>query len=177
MDPARGLDPEVYGVRGGPSRGIGHGQEPANETQGGDTVSLTQVLGATSPSVMVRDDPEGNLSHGITITLPDPTIFCVVCSQYVGTVLRADNHFRSTHGGMEVRYECGSCHKTSLNYHSIVCHVPKCQGSGDPSIGGATPTVQCEVCGRGFGSSRALSTHERHVHPAVRNRQITVFHR
>ena len=58
---------------------------------------------------------------------------------------------------------CGSSHRTSLNYHSIVCHVPKCRGSGDPSNGDATPTVQCDVCGRGFGSSQAMSTHECHV--------------
>ncbi|KAL6470527.1 hypothetical protein MHYP_G00216540 [Metynnis hypsauchen] len=87
----------------------------------------------------------------------------------MGTVLRADNHFKSTHGGVDVRYECGACHKSSHNFHSISCHVPKCRGPEASSRGGTTPAVRCEVCGRGFKSALAVSIHENHVHPDIRN--------
>ncbi|KAL6459458.1 hypothetical protein MHYP_G00329300 [Metynnis hypsauchen] len=43
------------------------------------------------------------------------------------------------------------------------------RGPEAPSCGGTTPAVRCEVCGKGFRSTIAVSTHERHVYPDVRN--------
>ncbi|KAL6459473.1 hypothetical protein MHYP_G00329450 [Metynnis hypsauchen] len=92
-----------------------------------------------------------------------------ICLTGVRAYSLADLHFKSTHGGVEVRYECGACHKSSHNYHSISCHVPKCRGPEAPSDSGTTPAVRCEVCDRGFRSASAVSTHKQHVHPDVRN--------
>ena len=170
MGPARGLDPETRGVRGGPAHGLGcNGSVTPYDAQGGNATPPPQTLRATSPSLTARHDSVGDLGHGVTITLPADTIFCVLCSRYVGTVLLADNHFKSTHGGIRIRYECDICHMFSYNHHSVSCHVPKCRGLRAPSDSGTTPAVHCEACGRGFGSDRALSTHECHVHPEVRN--------
>uniref|UniRef100_A0AAR2L5M9 Reverse transcriptase domain-containing protein n=1 Tax=Pygocentrus nattereri TaxID=42514 RepID=A0AAR2L5M9_PYGNA len=142
-----------------------------SDAQGPVRAPTPQRKGTTTPDPTARDDSVGELDHGVIISLPTDTVFCVLCSQYVGTVLRADNHFKSTHGGVEVRYECGVCRKSSRNHHSISCHVPKCRGLDTPSSGGTTPAVQCEACGRSFKSVTAVSTHERHVHPDVRNRK------
>ncbi|KAL7827689.1 hypothetical protein AOLI_G00308410 [Acnodon oligacanthus] len=110
-----------------------------------------------------------NGTHGIIITLPEANVLCVLCRKYVGTVLKADCHFKSTHGDVEVRYECGGCRIVSGNYHSVSCHIPKCRGTVVPSKGGFPSTLRCEACGRGFRSAIAVSTHERHAHPSMRN--------
>ncbi|KAL6459472.1 hypothetical protein MHYP_G00329440 [Metynnis hypsauchen] len=168
--PVRGLDPGVAGAGGG---GTSHSllgvRSAANDTQGNDHTLPPQKQGTTSPTLTAQDDSVEELGHDVTITLPADTIFCMLCIQYLGTVLRADIHFKSTHGGVEVRYECGACPKSLQNCHSISCHVPKCRGLEAPSSGGPTPAVRCKVCGRDFSSAVAVSIHERHVHPNVRN--------
>lgn len=76
------------------------------------------------------------------------------------------NHFKIQHGKVLVRYSCRLCGKHSKMGHSIACHIPKCSGNigRRPRPGG----VLCGECGAGFVSNRALSTHERHVHPNTR---------
>jgi hypothetical protein len=46
------------------------------------------------------------------------------------------------------------------------CHILKCSGTGQKKTEGE---YQCEACPISFGTQRALSTHEKHAHPTLRN--------
>ena len=128
------------------------------------TEALPPVLGIHYPSTTVWSDLDG--FEGVSIVLPDDAIHCVICGKFVGKVLSASNP-------LMVRSRCVmnvTRGKSSTSHHSISGHIPKCRGTGAPSVSGTTPVVQCDACGRSFRSKWVLSTHERHIHPDVRNR-------
>ncbi|KAL7825606.1 hypothetical protein SRHO_G00340750 [Serrasalmus rhombeus] len=126
---ARGLVPSTAGVRGGTPRGLLRNRRVDNDAQGNVPILPPLRMGSTSPIQTARDDPDGDLGHGVTVVLPSDGISCVLCGQFVGM----------------------------------------CRGLEAPPCGGSIATAPCKECGRGFASARALSTHERHVHPVLRN--------
>lgn len=105
----------------------------------------------------------------VVVLLPIENYTCALCGVSAGTLMWVVNHFATRHGGVLVRYSCRLCGKASTGWRTIVCHTPHCNGGiGRRQRSGA---FACEECGRGFVSNRARSTHERHVHPDLRNRK------
>lgn len=106
---------------------------------------------------------------GVVVPLPLGDYACALCGVSAGTLMWVVNHFATRHGGVLVRYSCRLCGKVSTAWRTIACHAPHCNGGiGRRQRSGA---FVCEECGRGFVSNRARSTHERHVHPDLRNRK------
>lgn len=105
----------------------------------------------------------------VLVPLPIENYTCALCGVSAGTLMWVVNHFATRHGGVLIRYSCRLCGKASTGWRTIACHTPHCNGGiGRRQRSGA---FACEECGRGFVSNRARSTHERHVHPDLRNRK------
>lgn len=120
----------------------------------------------------VPSEPRANREQGeqpgVVVILPLRDFRCALCGVSASTATEARKHFATRHGNVPVRYSCSSCGKTSSSCHSVLCHVPKCPGpEGDRPV----RAVECEACGKTFGTRRACSIHEMHVHPKVRNRK------
>nr|BAC82594.1 reverse transcriptase [Danio rerio] len=113
-------------------------------------------------------DGEQGEHPGVVVTLPLRDLNCPLCGGSASTAVKVQRHLAFRHGTVPVRFSCESCGKTSPGCHSVLCHIPKCRGpTGEPP----EKVVKCEGCSRTFGTRRACSIHEMHVHSEIRNRK------
>ena len=106
----------------------------------------------------------------VILTVPFQQRLCSICQQSGRgniMVLRLQEeirHMREDHAEKEIEYRCDTCLKIFKSSHAALCHVPKCPGPSQPIEG-----PRCEECGQTYRSVRALSQHQRHIHPVLRN--------
>ena len=93
---------------------------------------------------------------------------CSLCGEAVTSLSGAKDHIVKRHPSIELRYMCRQCNKHILTYRWAQCHFPRCPGP-EGNLTQDENKFICEACEAGFSSSRALSTHERHAHPELRN--------
>uniref|UniRef100_A0A803VHT8 Reverse transcriptase domain-containing protein n=1 Tax=Ficedula albicollis TaxID=59894 RepID=A0A803VHT8_FICAL len=105
----------------------------------------------------------------VTVTVPDKNPPCPCCGTRINSVLGLIEHLKGSHGKKRICFRCVKCGKEGTNYHSVVCHFPKCRGPETE----AAPAGEwiCEVCGRDFQTKIGLGQHKRHAHPLLRNQE------
>lgn len=103
-----------------------------------------------------------------TVTVPDKNPPCPCCETRVNSITSLIEHLKRAHGKKRVCFRCAKCGREGNNFHSIVCHVPKCR-----PIAKETPAGEwiCEVCGRDFKTKIGLGQHKRLTHPVIRNQE------
>jgi len=107
------------------------------------------------------------------VPLDDGGSQCVLCvdrdknTLYLNTKDLAD-HFATHHVRASVQWTCARCEKSFPKVHGWRCHYVKCKGMPGDQL--AQP-FKCQICNESFEKQVGLSMHERHMHPAVRNRK------
>lgn len=79
-------------------------------------------------------------------------------------------HCEKEHLGKRVIWKCAPCRRVFEKLQGWRCHFGKCKGPRSNEVQNEAQ-IRCETCGSTFRTPRGLSQHERHRHPAERNRK------
>jgi hypothetical protein len=127
---------------------------------------------SASQGIMGDDQAsQRSMSFDITVPLVGDRVACPVCEEkginlFFMSLSDLNKHLDLHHTDARVKWSC-LCGKSFPKLHGAQCHIPKCTGTGQKTVG----KYKCEVCPMSFGTQRGLSTHERHAHPALRNQK------
>lgn len=77
-------------------------------------------------------------------------------------------HLTTHHIRSATVWVCSQCGKSFPKAHGWRCHYPKCKGVTKE---GPSKSFACEECDETFETQIGLSMHERHRHPALRNKR------
>nr|ADX60044.1 R2 protein [Reticulitermes urbis] len=91
---------------------------------------------------------------------------CELCGVLLTSLQGVREHCHRSHHNLDLTFQCTKCDKGFSSYRGICCHFSKCRGA---RISVSEGPLSCSECERKFDSKRALSTHERHMHPGIRN--------
>ena len=141
--------------------GEGHGlgcESPPVLRPGADTT----ISGASAPA----REGEPHSARVFLVRLPDSNPPCPICGDHVGKPSALAVHLVECHAWADVQYQCSRCERVSSSKHSILCHVPRCQGRIAEPPG---RDWACDQCPASFNKKVGLSQHKRHVHPVTRN--------
>lgn len=97
---------------------------------------------------------------------PYDNLKCELCGVLLTSLQGVRDHCHRSHHNLDLTFQCAKCDKGFSSYRGICCHFPKCTGA---RISVSEGPLSCSECERKFDSKRALSTHERHMHPGIRN--------
>ena len=81
------------------------------------------------------------------------------------SVKEMNAHYREEHPQVVVKFRCRNCGRECPSLPSWNAHKGKCRGRPQGQRG----DFPCTACDMIFLTKRGLSTHERHVHPVIRN--------
>uniref|UniRef100_A0A3Q2Y7G9 Reverse transcriptase domain-containing protein n=1 Tax=Hippocampus comes TaxID=109280 RepID=A0A3Q2Y7G9_HIPCM len=144
-------------------------------TLGSPASSRSSLTPLRSLKVMAISSSPRGTNPAVTTPVPSPGIkviklprrdfHCFICGIKVMGVWTLNRHFNLKHRLAKILYMCRICEKIETNCHSIACHIPKCKGSKSPVKG----AKECDLCKASFNTTRGLSQHKRHRHPAKWN--------
>ena len=97
---------------------------------------------------------------------PFDNLECGLCGVLLMSLQGVREHGHKAHHNLVLTFQCTKCDKGFSLYRGICCHFSKCIGS---RVSVSEGPLSCSECERKFDTKRALSTHERHMHPGTRN--------
>lgn len=140
------------------------------------------VAVATARQGIADDDTASNIGNDLMVLIKMPLheegSICPICSRSRINLMflrpqKLNEHFSNHHLDKGISWCCRNCNKAFNKLQGWFCHHSKCKGL--EAVNTATKEFKCEVCTSSFDTKRGLSTHERLMHPNLRNtkRQAT----
>lgn len=151
-------------------------QEKASDAElPGPGSSVTDLSVSQGVFVDDSDRPRNAKQDAIRFFVPlhEGGSQCALCAErgvdtlYLNIKDLAD-HLAAHHVRATVQWTCVRCEKSFPKIHGWRCHYVKCKGT--PGEQSARP-FKCQICSESFEKQVGLSMHERHMHPALRNRK------